>query len=521
MNAGATARARGGWIVAIAIWAPVFWRLRPAWSVTEQAHGWVVPVLAAFLALERWRRDEGSGTVRATGGRATIGAWIAVVVGLLVQPVLLAVLEANPLWPAAQWAAYAAAAAVTLGWLALTQRPAAARRMVFPVAFISTALTWPAFVTVRVAVDLGACNARLAAAAVSAMSAPAVVHGNVIEVAGGLLGVDEACSGVRSLPAVWMAAWFLGELAGLTWRRRLGLVVASLSAAVVGNLIRTTALTALAAGQGVAAVERWHDAAGGLELAGTLATVVALAWILARGRSPGQSVPAPEQAAGSVGLRAARACVTASLVVLVGCVVAVAGPELWYRAHETRAGAGESTLWELRQVAGWNEIAVPARAQELLHASAAQGRERFDPEFGARDAAFVLRWEGDVASAAAAELHDPTICLPAAGIAVETVGEPEVVAIAGERLAFTDGSYAIAGRGQHVFFCRWDARLGRARSAQPADLADVVRWRLERVAAGQRRGAVAFIVLVVPTGDDVLARRWLREWAPRLLQRRT
>jgi hypothetical protein len=49
----------------------------------------------------------------------------------------------------------------------------------------------------------------------------AVQHGNVIEVKSGLLGIDEACSGIRSLQATVMVSLFLGELYRATWQRRL------------------------------------------------------------------------------------------------------------------------------------------------------------------------------------------------------------------------------------------------------------------------------------------------------------
>ena len=39
----------------------------------------------------------------------------------------------------------------------------------------------------------------------------ALQHGNLIEVKSGILGIDEACSGVRSLQASVMVAFFLAN----------------------------------------------------------------------------------------------------------------------------------------------------------------------------------------------------------------------------------------------------------------------------------------------------------------------
>ena len=45
----------------------------------------------------------------------------------------------------------------------------------------------------------------------------ALQHGNLIEIRAGLLDIDEACSGVRSLQAVLMVSIFLGEFYRASW----------------------------------------------------------------------------------------------------------------------------------------------------------------------------------------------------------------------------------------------------------------------------------------------------------------
>ena len=48
---------------------------------------------------------------------------------------------------------------------------------------------------------------------------PALQNGNLIEVKTGLLGINEACSGIRSFQATLMVSLFLGELYQMSWRR--------------------------------------------------------------------------------------------------------------------------------------------------------------------------------------------------------------------------------------------------------------------------------------------------------------
>ena len=501
------------WAVVAAIWLPLLWRLRPAWGSIEQAHGWAVPLLALMLADERNRRESAVAASVPVGAGTRRLAWSAVLAAFVVLPVALAVLTANPLWPAAQWLAFGAAAAATLGWRALDGGGPAVRCATFPVLFVSTALTWPTFIALRASTGLGALNARLAASVVSAIGFPAVVHGNVIEVASGLVGVDEACSGVRSLPAVWMAAWFFGELLRLRWWRRLALVAAGLVVAVIVNLIRTSALTWLAAARGVAAVGRWHDTAGLLELAGTLLAVIGLARWFARGRA------AEKDAAGSGAIVAAGRANPAVWVVLGLAIVGAVLPIAWFRWREPAAG-GPGRGWALRRLPEWKPEVVPAAAQALLRASSAEGEGRYDGALGGRTVAFALNWDGDVGNAAVAELHDPTICLPAAGVEVDTALPGETVTIKGCAVAFTTGRFTAGGRTQHVFYCRWDREIGGVRRPQPQDLADVTRWRLERVWRGQAHGTVEFLVFLVPAADEAMARHWLQTWAPQLLERR-
>lgn len=488
------------------LWLPVLWRLRVAWNIIpEQAFGWTVPLLAAALFMERARRRPETGTVGAGERKILLGGLIAAGV---VLPVLLTVLEANPLWPLAQWTVWLAAAGATLAVLALAGGARWAGYFAFPVLFSATALTWPTVLSNTLVQALVAMNANLAAEMVSALGHPAVVHGAVIELAHGFVGIDEACSGLRSLQAVWMVGWFGGELLRLNATRRVVLVIGSVVAALTANWLRTTALTWIAAAHGTAASEHWHDRMGTIELVGALGAVALLGWWLARGKKG--AVQAESSAHWPVLSRG----VIAGLVIAV--VVAAAGPEVWYRAHE----GGGRVQWRLASAAdGWETYEVPARTKELLQASTTAGLVRRQPD-GGRAYALAVTWGDDVARAAAAEWHDPTVCLPASGAVIE--GEPTTctVELDGVAVDFTEMAFVEGARRQRVFYCHWDAWLGRARAPIAPDMVDVPAWRLERVAAGRRRGDAAYLALVVPEADATAAQARLREWAPRLFHRR-
>ena len=94
----------------------------------------------------------------------------------------------------------------------------------------------------------------------------ALQHGNLIEVKTGLLGIDEACSGVRSLQASVMVSLLLGELYRATFRRRTLFLLAGILIAFFCNVGRTFFLSWTAASQGIESVPKWHYWAGVIEL---------------------------------------------------------------------------------------------------------------------------------------------------------------------------------------------------------------------------------------------------------------
>src|SRR5262249_13311468 len=91
---------------------------------------------------------------------------------------------------------------------------------------------------------------------------PALLRGNIIEIGTGMVGIDDACSGIRSFQATLMISLFLGEWFRLTLRRRLLLAVGGCGLACLFNVARTSALVWIAAGKGVAAMSAWHDPTG-------------------------------------------------------------------------------------------------------------------------------------------------------------------------------------------------------------------------------------------------------------------
>ena len=105
-------------------------------------------------------------------------------------------------------------------------------------------------------------RARSTVEALNLYHIPVLQHGDLIEVKTGLLGIDEACSGIRSLQATLMASIFLSELYRGSWPRCVLLVLSGVIIAFLCNVRRTFLLCWVAAKEGTGSISSWRDPAG-------------------------------------------------------------------------------------------------------------------------------------------------------------------------------------------------------------------------------------------------------------------
>ena len=159
-----------------------------------------------------------------------------------------------------------------------------ASRFPFPILFFLVAVPWPSGLENFVTQSLMRLNSATTVNLLGLLGVPALQHGNVIEVGTGVVGIDEACSGIRSLQATLMISLFLGELYALTAWRRAFCVLAGFALAFAFNVGRTLLLTRVAAAKGISAVASWHDPAGVTILVACFLCIWVLALLLKRPR---------------------------------------------------------------------------------------------------------------------------------------------------------------------------------------------------------------------------------------------
>ncbi|MBL9138389.1 MAG: exosortase/archaeosortase family protein [Verrucomicrobiales bacterium] len=248
------------------------------WSaLPEFQHGWLVVPLAGFLVWERWAALP-SPTVAAHPWRPV---WLAAVsMPLVVVAELYQYAVARSV--ASSFALSIGCAGFLLSLLWLLNGGAVARLLVFPVLFLFVAVPIPKLIWNPVVFGLQGLIAVLNVETLNLLGIPAARSGNLIVLPGGVVGVDEACSGIRSLQSAIMAALFIADL---TLRRtgvKLFFLAAGVGLAVAGNFGRSLYLSLTAARHGVDAVGGVHDAAGWGVLVFTAAGLVLLAWRVSR-----------------------------------------------------------------------------------------------------------------------------------------------------------------------------------------------------------------------------------------------
>ena len=411
-----------------ALWFILCRQLSGEWSVNEQyTYGWFVPFFAAFLFWLRWEdrpEAESRGQRAEIGGRKATAIGIAVLALLVLFPLRLFEV-ANPDWRPLSWLHTAAVVALSLLVIWSVGGTPWLRHFAFPVCFIFVAVPWISPIEEPVVQGLMRLVAAVASEAITLCGIPAQVEGNLIRVDTGLVGVSEACSGVRSLQTSLMIGLLFGELKRFSVPRRIALVLGAVALAMIANFARAFFLVWVAARQGIPAVDRWHDFAGysivALVFVGSLALSVLL------GKSASQRSKLRSQKSDiRPPTSDLRLPIPAFILVIVWLLALEIGVELWYRGHESQLV--ERTSWTARwpkNVSGFHEIKISGEVKGALRFD--EGREAswkisISPDAGSLPVEpgptcflFFFRWQPGTTTILRARAHRPDICLPSSG----------------------------------------------------------------------------------------------------------
>lgn len=351
------------------LWFRLIDNLRLEWTTNPQyGYGLLVPFLCLGLLIRRWhavrttrlqdyettgpqdRRSVVSGPRKAAEqprGEQWSVVLLFAFLAFLYLPIRL-IEAAVPEWRPIEWSLGFEAVGLTLCAIYLGKGRGWLWTLAFPICFFFVAIPWPTPVEGPIIQGLTRASAAIVIELLGWVGVPALQHGNVIEVSTGMVGIDEACSGIRSFQSSLMISLFFGEFYRLSHLRRWLLIPIGFVFSVAFNVCRMSLLTLVAAKRSVAAISQYHDPAG----ITILLTCTAVMWGVAlwlrspktrdhgttdngttRPRGGQWSVVSSPSPAVSSQWSVVRGL---AISLLIWLVLVEAGVQIWYRSREAR-----------------------------------------------------------------------------------------------------------------------------------------------------------------------------------------
>ncbi|MBE0542934.1 MAG: exosortase/archaeosortase family protein [Verrucomicrobia bacterium] len=580
------------------LWLDLIRQLGYTWETNEQyAFGWFVPFFALGLLFRRWL-DRPQGTKaesrkqKTETGPARINFYSLLSIFLLCLLLLpLRVIhEINQDWPLITWPLTALVVALTLYAFHLAGPPASAfnsqlsafsfspwvRHFAFPVCFILVAVKWPYRIEHGLTQNLMQMAASLTVEIIGWFGVPAFQRGNLIEIDTGVLGVDEACSGIRSFQSTLMAALFLGELYRLRVWARAGLVFGGLLLAFGFNVVRTLILTWQASKEGLSAIDKWHDPAGFTITIACFFVLWGVAVLVKRATesrkqprevTEGLPAPRPSEASGPVeyqsdstgrgnlhgprkaengnslatptsdlrpltsgdstpqppqfqlsafSISAFASCRRFLMAIGLYSLLCIVATEAWYRSHHlNRAETAQWWTSYPTNLPSFQPVKVPPASANLLKHDVENGGSWTEPD-GTKWSVYCFRWHaGDPAARMSAQGHRPEYCLVGSGHDMLDMSDTRYLDANGLNLPFRFYTFESGGRLLHVFFLLWEDGAETQAGFGKTKTGD----RLRTVWAG-RRGMGQQTLQIICQGypDMAAAEQAVRERLPGLVR---
>jgi exosortase len=490
------------------LWQALVRQVSIEWTLNPQyTFGWVMPFLCGYLLYRKVSelRLDSLDAFRISRRAKLTRVGVVLALAACYAPIRL-IQEANPDWRLVSWALAFETVSLTALVLSMVfqfrtpsdERSPGFLYFAFPCLFFLVAVPWPTLLEHPLIGGLTTIVASGANELLGVLSIPSVLHGNLIEVGTGTVGIDGACSGIRSFQASLMLALLFGELCRLSLRRRFLLITAGLVLSVELNLFRATLLAVITAKKGPNAMAGWHDAAGP-----TVPAICFLGiWLLASfWRKPARDLAhdSDSNILASPPLFNSFTSLSFPLALTLWFGAIEAGTEIWYRLREHQLPLPVTWHIELpRTRTGFRELPFAPVSRQLL---------RFDEGLnaswwtagGLRCQAIFLQWNPGRIAPSLARNHTPADCLLAAGGKLVDEMALRSVFVHGLELPFR-GYIAWDELGPiYVFYCLWEDRA-RVRAFEPEWL--TYGKRLNAVLAGQRNSGQRSIELAFWGAED-------------------
>ena len=455
-----------GLIVATTIYLWPQWRHNP-----DLSHGWFTPLI--FVLLIHEARTRGSQRFLRPSGVTSCVVAMLLLAGLIL-------LAAGGLYMAALEWTHALVATMLTGALCLLL---AATWITFSLRSVRLVpFNWPSGVAILLWLlssplppgTYGTLTHGLQSVVTSVvlgtlhfLGIAAVQHGNVIQLTNVSVGIEEACSGVRSLISCVYAGLFFSATLVRTRRARALIIVLAGPLALAMNLLRSLTLTLLAH-RGVEISGAWHDLTGFAILGVTAALLAGLAIKLNRGVSPVSENPR-QNAPVTIIPDSTRSDRPTQLLVSGGLLLAVGIAVLFILNTRPASNPGQPAPdlvailpasfdgWQINPGQDLAQFSGQLQTDRLASTSYYRQTSRGPLEI----TVYLAYWPVGSAPVSAVAAHTPDACWPGAGWAPHPVTNSRIpVALAHRQLddaeyrQFTQGEFL-----QHVWY--WHLYNGR------------------------------------------------------------
>ncbi len=351
-----------GYLIALAaLWGGFILEQRYHWGWDSYYNfGWAVPVVAIVLLYLRWKDSPPPAPVTPRLRRLLVGG---ISLGLLLLLPLRLLNDVNVFWRVPFLLQSWLLVAISWASIALLGGRSWLRHYWFPIIFLLTMVPWPYRIEVQVIQGLTHFVTEAAVGLLNVLGYPAEVRGNTIVVGEHWLGVDQACSGIRSLQALSMVALWLGEYFRLYPVGRVVVVLGAVGLTAVFNLIRASGLTIATVHGGQEAYEKWHDPLGIV----TFITSVVLLYFLCEWFG-GHEKPRVARQDAFPAMARWQAPRRLAAVMTAFAILTPLGAESWFRWRESLTSpSAEWTLKLDHQDDRLDELEMPEQVRSVLN----------------------------------------------------------------------------------------------------------------------------------------------------------
>jgi exosortase len=383
-------------------WLFLLYQLSVFWGFEEDyRYGWAVPILMAYLV---YRRLKLLGPAQFKYSPLPLLVFFG---GAILLPLFRIVLDANLDWRPAVWllAFLTVGMAFSFAWMAGGMRWI--KILAFPILFSLTGVPWLGRIEIPVTNGLMNFGAWVATEVLNLLGVIAIQHGNVVETAGGMVGVDEACSGIKSLQTMVMIGLFFSDLTALRGLKRFLVVIVGVFFATLANLIRIIVLALVSNNGGEAGVAAWHDTTGTVAFAAACFALI----VVLRFLPPAKPVAPSAQPRRST----SRFSRPIGLLAAFGILWLAAGEivrAVWYEPSRS-TGQRWNVNWPQNALTG-KRLPIAEAVKDKLQCDVGSGFA-WTTNPGTEWVGYFFEWNPGVQSFFARSQHSPEICLPATG----------------------------------------------------------------------------------------------------------